>query len=78
MLTEKDVRSILFHIAKSDDVWSWPLDFDFMKEALDSLDQATLALSLDEKHHIRVPDPRIQELRTIKAVLAFAQEQEAS
>lgn len=74
MISEGDVRAALRQVLKTEAVERWPVDFDFQDGAMDSLDLATFALLLDERHGVHIPDERLPELRTIRAVLEIARE----
>jgi len=73
MISESDVRSILYNVTKSEDVWTWDVEYDFFADdALDSLDRATLALLLDERHGLKVPDEDLPTLNSIRGILSYA------
>ncbi len=74
-INEADVRAALFQITRSQAVNGWALDFDFLSGALDSLDHATLALALEEKHGLKISDDDLPKLRTIGAFLRHADDQ---
>jgi acyl carrier protein len=72
------VRAALREITKSDAVYSWDANFDLLRGAIDSLDHATLALLLEERHGIRISDDELAHLRTIGSFVKFAAEQRAA
>jgi acyl carrier protein len=77
-ITEAEVRAALREITRSDAVCSWDVNFDFRRAAIDSLDHATLALLLEERHGITISDDELAQLRTIGSFVKFAAEQSAA
>jgi acyl carrier protein len=72
-LSEADVRAILSEVLKSDEPATWKVDFNFRQSgAVDSLDQATVALLLFERHGVKVTDQQLPGLTSIAAVLKVA------
>jgi acyl carrier protein len=74
VITEADVRSALQKTLKDQGVQDWELTFDFREDALDSLDHATFALLLDERHGLTISDADLDRLNTIQAVLDYVAE----
>jgi acyl carrier protein len=73
MISESDIRNVLYSVIKSDDVWTWDAERNFLDDdALDSLDRATLALLLDERHGLKIPDQDLPSLHSIQAILNYA------
>lgn len=72
MITEADVRQALKDVMSSDAAGSWARDFNFRKGALDSLDQVTVLLALQEKHGLAFQDKDVPGLNSIQAVLDYA------
>jgi acyl carrier protein len=77
-ITEAEVRAALREIMKSDAVYSWDVSFDFRRSTIDSLDHATLALLLEERHGIKISDDELAQLRTIGSFVKFAAERNAA
>ena len=72
VITEDDVRNALQAVTRSRRVRDWPIDHDFLKGDMDSLDHATLALQLDEMHGLKIPDQDLPALKSIRAILKYA------
>ena len=73
MFTEQDVRNALRDTIHSNDPQSWSKDYNFrVGGSLDSLDQVTFLLALDERYGFKFRDEDVPELNTIQAVLDFA------
>ena len=75
MISEADVRNALQKVVPAAPVATWPLDFVFTEGALDSMDQAALALQLDETHGLKIPDADLPALNSIRAILDYAKRQ---
>ncbi len=73
MLTESDVRAALRLTLDSAAPDAWDPDFDFLDGALDSLDHATFLLNLEEVHGLKVPEEDVVSLKSIRAVLEYAE-----
>lgn len=72
MLSEGEVRTILGQVIKTAEINAWDVNYDFRDSALDSLDHANLALLLEEKHGLMIPDEALPQLNTIRAILDYA------
>lgn len=74
MITEIDVRNAIKKTLQGQDIERWDLNFNFLKGAMDSLDHATFALLLEERHGLKISDADLDKLNTIRAVLDYARE----
>jgi acyl carrier protein len=75
MITETDIRNALQETMGNDAAKSWSRDFNFREGALDSLDQVTVLLALQERHGLSFKDSDVPRLNTIHAILDYATEQ---
>lgn len=71
MLSENDIRKMLCGVLKSDDALSWPADFSFREDALDSLDLVTFALSIEEATGLKITDQELGEMTSIANVMEY-------
>lgn len=74
VISEQDVRTALQKVTRSRRVWEWPIDHDFRKGDLDSLDHATLALQLEETHGLKISDQDLPALSSVRAILDYAKD----
>ncbi len=72
MLTVQDVRNAIAKSVVKFDVASLDLDTEFTDAGLDSLDHATILLTLQEVHNLRVPDHDIDQCTSIRTILEYA------
>jgi acyl carrier protein len=70
-VTETDVRKVLSQVLNSQKPNSWGVDYRFLGDAVDSLDQAAFILALQEDYGIRIEDEYIDKLDTITNVIAY-------
>ena len=71
-MSENEVRTLLARVLNSKAPQSWDVDYRFLGDAMDSLDQAAFVLDLQETKGIVVPDEDLHRLDTIANVLAYA------
>ena len=71
-MSENEVRTLLARVLNSKAPQSWDVDYRFVGDAMDSLDQAAFVLDLQETKGIIVPDKDLHRLDTIANVLAYA------
>ena len=71
-MSENEVRTLLARVLNSKAPQSWDVDYRFLGDAMDSLDQAAFVLDLQETKGIIVPDEDLHRLDTIANVLAYA------
>lgn len=71
MNTNVKIREILKKITKNNDPDIWEKTFEFSPDYLDSLDMATLALSLEEEFSIQIPDDNLIDMRNIENIENF-------
>jgi len=71
VLSENDIRKMLCGVLKSDDALSWPADFNFREDALDSLDLVTFALSIEEATSLKITDQELGEMTSIAKVMDY-------
>ena len=69
MITEEDVRDILREVVKTKAIDLWNHDYNFMDDALDSLDQATLALLIEERYGCNISDEELSNINSISSVV---------
>jgi acyl carrier protein len=62
---------MLCGVLKGDDALSWPADFNFREDALDSLDLVTLALLIEEATGLKIADQELGEMTSIAKVMAY-------
>lgn len=74
-LTEADVRAVLKQVLKNNAPDEWAPDYNFLDGDIDSLDHATFALLLEEKHGLKIGDDELRGLSTIALTVKFAQSQ---
>ena len=72
MITEQDVRSAIAKARDNFDASALPIDADFGDAGLDSLDQASVLLELQEMSGIEFPEDS-SGLNSINAILRYAQ-----
>ncbi|CAN5364193.1 hypothetical protein BH10PSE19_BH10PSE19_17230 [soil metagenome] len=71
MISETQIRDVLYKVTRSKDVYEWPSEYDFSLDSLDSLDYSTMALIIDEKYNIKISDKDLPELKSIKLVIDY-------
>lgn len=72
-MTEHDVRMALCKVLNSEKPKTWPVDYRFLGDSVDSLDHAAFVLALQEDYGVKFSDDLLDELDTIAAVLAAAE-----
>ena len=65
---EEEIRKILKTITKNNDPTTWDQTYIFSPGSLDSLDMATLALTLEEKFAIKISDEDLVKITTISSI----------
>jgi acyl carrier protein len=76
MITEQDVRKAIANARENFDANALPIDADFGDAGLDSLDQASMLLELQESRGIEFPEDT-SSLNSIEAVLRYAQSRQS-
>jgi acyl carrier protein len=76
MITEQDVRKAIATARENFDANALPVDADFGDAGLDSLDQASVLLELQEAAGIEFPEDA-SGLNSIQALLRYAQSRQA-
>ncbi|HTT98570.1 MAG TPA: phosphopantetheine-binding protein [Rhizomicrobium sp.] len=76
MITEQDVRKAIAKARDNFDADALPIDADFGDAGLDSLDQASVLLELQEATGIEFPEDA-SNLNSIEAVLHYAQSRQS-
>jgi acyl carrier protein len=71
-MNEDEVRTSLVRVLNSKAPLSWEVDYRFLGDAMDSLDQAAFVLDLQETKGLVVSDEDLDRLDTIANVLAYA------
>jgi acyl carrier protein len=71
-MNENEVRTSLARVLNSKAPLSWEVDYRFLGDAMDSLDQAAFVLDLQETKGLVIPDEDLEGLDTIANVLAYA------
>jgi acyl carrier protein len=71
-MEEDEVRASLARVLNSKAPLSWEVDYRFLGDAMDSLDQAAFVLDLQETNGLIVPDEDLDTLDTIANVLTYA------
>jgi acyl carrier protein len=72
MITEEQIRAALAKVCWNLDADALPADANFGDSGLDSLDQATLLLTLQEQYGLVVPENKESSVNSIQAILSFA------
>jgi acyl carrier protein len=76
MITEQDVRAAIGRVVENIDANSLPIGANFVDAGLDSLDQASILLDIQENNGIEFPEDA-SELTSIQAILQFAESNRA-
>ena len=71
-MNENEVRTSLARVLNSNAPLSWDVNYRFLGDAMDSLDQAAFVLDLQETKGLVVPDEDMDRLDTIANVLTYA------
>jgi acyl carrier protein len=71
-MNENEVRASLARVLNSKAPLSWDVNYRFLGDAVDSLDQAAFVLDLQETKGLVVPDDDLDRLDTIANVLTYA------
>jgi acyl carrier protein len=71
-MNENEVRTSLARVLNSKEPLSWDVDYRFLGDAMDSLDQAAFVLDLQETKGLIVSDDDLDLLDTIANVLSYA------
>ncbi len=72
MVTEQQVRDVIATVKENFDVSALPVDAEFNDSGMDSLDQASILLALQEQHGLVVPQEMETEINSIRKILDFA------
>jgi acyl carrier protein len=75
---EKTIRDLLSEVKEGLNYENTSLDRDFGNAGLDSLDVATLLLSVQEHYDITIGDDDAEELDTIGKLVAYIAEHKAA
>jgi acyl carrier protein len=71
-MNENEVRTSLARVLNSKAPLSWDVNYRFLGDAMDSLDQAAFVLDLQETNGLVVADEDLELLDTIANVLTYA------
>ncbi|MCY4239122.1 MAG: acyl carrier protein [Rhodospirillaceae bacterium] len=71
MLTEQNIRDVISGTVEDFDAGSIGPSDDFLEAGLDSLDHATILLSIQEEYGLIIPDNAIDDCRSIEGILAY-------
>jgi acyl carrier protein len=71
-MNENEVRASLARVLNSQAPLSWDVNYRFLGDVMDSLDQAAFVLDLQETKGLVVPDEDLDRLDSIANVLNYA------
>ena len=72
MVTEQQVRDAIASVKENFDANALPVDALFEDSGMDSLDQASILLALQEQYGLVVPQEMETEITSIRKILDFA------
>lgn len=72
MVTEQQVRDVIASVKENMDANALPADAEFNDSGMDSLDQASILLALQEQYGLVVPQEMETEINSIRKILDFA------
>jgi len=71
MLTNKDIRTIINKVVMGIDLSDLRDDQDFADAGIDSLDQLSILLAIEEQHNITVPDEDLDQCNSVAGLVAY-------
>ncbi len=71
MLTNKVLRSIINKVVMGVDLSDLGDDQDFADAGIDSLDQLSILLAIEEQHDITIPDEDLDQCNSIAGLVAY-------
>ena len=71
MLTAQKIRDVISGAVEDFDAGTIRPSDDFFEAGLDSLDHATILLSIQEEYGLTIPDDAIDDCRSIEGILAY-------